>query len=88
MITTEEEAQTKRCQESYPAATASHNDIPTYTMAPINCIGSGCMAWRWVRENMYVPVLPSEPGGADFILHEQAGDYSTARGYCGKAGKP
>lgn len=94
MILTEQEAKTKRCQESYAAGAGAHADgkpilrpVPenmkdlydgadhTITnYAPVNCIGSGCMAWRW---------------------HEIGRDPQTGRvlvvgntGYCGKAGKP
>lgn len=38
MILTEEDAKTKRCQEGFG---------DRYQSSPINCIASGCMAWRW-----------------------------------------
>lgn len=100
MTLTEEEAKTKRCQESFPAADAlsPHGHIEavplvqqsvTYPFgqmgggyasvgtiyarhtAPTNCIGSACMAWRWVKivgDDGYTPV-------------------DTDKGYCGKAGR-
>ena len=38
MIVTEEEAKTKRCQETFNR---------TGSVREINCLASGCMAWRW-----------------------------------------
>jgi hypothetical protein len=83
MTVTEEEAKTKRCQESYPAAeglslggfienapvpmgaaSISSSCYARYT-APVNCIGSACMAWRWenkppnpLTDDMPVSSLP------------------------------
>lgn len=80
MIVTEEEAKTKRCQEGF----AIHGEVKdlkldfgtTSKLAPINCLGSVCMAWRWATE--WVDVSRPE-------LQERT---STTHGFCGKAGKP
>ena len=104
MILTEEEAKTKRCQESFPAAEGlsaggfteavplppnafSAGYVSSYAKqtAPLMCIGSACMAWRWVRETLYHPD-PLDP--THFTKLEWVGDYSTTHGYCGKAGRP
>jgi len=62
MIITEKEASTKRCQESFPAAllqTQAGSMIPFSSgassvfavhTAPTHCIGSACMAFRWVED--------------------------------------
>ncbi len=79
MTLTEEEAKkTKRCQESFgPPATPMQMSytvgvgIAAHT-APLMCLGSACMAWRWVQ------II----GGDGFTPMD------TDKGYCGKAGKP
>lgn len=95
MIVTEEDAKTKRCQESYAAAGGLSVDghieavpmppdaisfTPQLTFqrqnAPAYCIGSDCMAWRWVREREW---MPNREFG--HIAEEKIG-------FCGKAGKP
>jgi hypothetical protein len=57
MIVTEELAKTKRCQESYAATsvsptghmvTISANSTGLIATAPSMCIGSACMAWRFL----------------------------------------
>lgn len=102
MIVTEEEAKTKRCQESFAACTGvsvdgavyqsswSHPPPPlggagdgaTVFTAPMNCLGSACMAWRWTREASFERVGPLE------IRREGQGPYSATYGFCGKAGRP
>jgi hypothetical protein len=63
MLLTQEEARTKRCQESFgpPMATIQPASISPnsifyanalggvgpFVSSPTNCIASGCMAWRW-----------------------------------------
>lgn len=80
MIVTEEEAKTKRCQESYPACSQVSPEGHTFAVAmsggaysmqtaPSYCIGSACMAWRWFDNT-----------------DDQA--IKQPRGYCGKAGAP
>jgi hypothetical protein len=82
VLTTETEAKTKRCQEGFADVILSE-DKPTTDQrnwsAPLNCIGSACMAWRWGKIiNVYTPgATPQE-----FTLSQELG------GYCGKAGKP
>ena len=94
MILPEEDAKTKRCQESFPAATGlsvggaafptTWQPLPPncggagYAVhtAPLMCIGSACMAWRWHQE----------PPTISDNSHSMA--FSVARGFCGKAGKP
>lgn len=69
---TEEEAKTKWC----PHAIASHTN-PRQHNGEVwlhNCIGSACMAWRWVGG---FP-LPNDPPAISNRYH----------GYCGLAGKP
>lgn len=93
MIVTEEEAKTKRCQESFAACTGvsvdgavyqsswSHPPPPlggpgycaTVFTAPMNCLGSACMAWRW------------RLAGPDHNIDRGDGEKV---GYCGKAGRP
>ncbi len=62
----EDEAKTKACQE-------------TFAKSSYSCLGSGCMAWRWIVAN---PKVVEEARALGFeparLIH----------GYCGKAGKP
>ena len=79
MIVTEEEAKTKRCQESYGdgwttpdgrmATLAGSPNGQALVASPYFCIGSACMAWRWQDQ-----ASPPELRGPS--------------GYCGKAGRP
>ena len=83
MSVTEEEAKTKRCQEGFGPPLS---DLPmTFPMgggggwpahtSPVHCIGSACMAWRWLLFG-HVSDTPRTLGD------------DRSRGYCGKAGKP
>ena len=86
---TEEEAKTKRCQEGfgaplnhvpalYPTGERSAETDLAVHVAPVHCIGSACMAWRWNGDS------PEFFGsGPEDNLNSDA-----RRGYCGKAGKP
>lgn len=81
MTLTEEEAKTKRCQESFGDNNVSQyghmfagggamgGAFGVYT-SPSFCIASACMAWRWRQDD---------------ISGERP---STTHGYCGKAGNP
>jgi len=89
MILTEDEAKTKRCQESFgdtnltphghmvPAPNYSGVALTGSSMAlatsPSMCIASACMAWRW-HEYDLDPVDRRRLSGKT--------------GYCGKAGRP
>lgn len=83
MILTEEEAKTKRCQESFGDSNVSPyghmyaGAAPPYSpqvaavaisTSPSMCIGSACMAWRWKNDPL-----------ADYPID--------TKGYCGKAGR-
>jgi hypothetical protein len=79
MIVTEEEARTKRCQESFgPVHVTPSGEMismyvsaPTLTVqtSPTNCIASKCMAWCWLDRD--------EDFGAD--------SKHLRKGCCGKA---
>jgi hypothetical protein len=57
-----------------PTHYSSNIGVVTQGGAPLYCIGSACMAWRWML---------AHPHDTD---RTQGDDRS--RGYCGKAGKP
>lgn len=62
------------------AAPAMHDGIGSAIAcqtAPLNCIGSGCMAWRWHWQVM-----------ADGTHHHVLSAEDKRLGYCGNAGKP
>lgn len=46
----------------------------------VSCLGSGCMAWRWVET--HVPGPMKDDGAADLVPS------SNTHGYCGLAGDP
>lgn len=95
MILSEQDASTKRCQESfgdqnycpfglsYPSPASP---VPVYaaayvaqTTSPSQCIGSACMAWRWLGwrdQNGAVYANSTNRSGVEHV------------GYCGKAGTP
>lgn len=51
------------------------------TADPVSaCLGSGCMAWRWVETHVSGPM--KSDGGADLVPS------TDAYGYCGLAGNP
>ena len=74
---TEDEAKTKRCHQTlYGAQSIEDGSEGT---AGTNCIGSACMAWRWVNPPEY------HKKAAGWML----GDGGPApEGHCGLAGKP
>jgi hypothetical protein len=75
---TEEQAKTKWC----PFSRNFYNQGP-YNRTPWGidkasmCIGSECMAWRWVKD----PVTNL------FTYGKELPDYEGEHGYCGLAGK-
>lgn len=70
MIVTEEEAKTKRCQESFPSPMVSRTD--SKWASPSHCIGSACMAWSWWFGN-----------GSNLL--DRSRDDDNSKGFCGKA---
>lgn len=82
MLTTEEEAKTKQCQESImPTLIMLSQALPGngFGYGINHCIGSACMAWRWHWSI-------NEVDGT----HQHVTDAPDGKpfGYCGKAGKP
>jgi len=84
MTLTEDEAKTKRCQESfgdrnlgsgYIEARAVQMGTQAYATSPTVCLGSGCMAWRWATPQVVHKY--NQPTGEIIV-----------KGYCGKAGRP
>lgn len=73
---TEDEARTKKCCGPLILAAvgvlAKENIIPTSQM--LNCIGAGCMAWRWAHTSR-------EDGRRNEYTN------STTNGFCGLAGQ-
>lgn len=91
MLTTEDEAKTKRCHASFgdgfvgTGATSCVSVSNPYGSSasiayssPAMCIGAACMAWRWH--------WTIDCGGQ----HHHVNDVSTGKpfGYCGRAGRP
>jgi hypothetical protein len=88
MIVTEEEAKTKRCQESFgDGFVSSMQSAMAMPMAraayssPSHCIGAACMAWRWrgwrdKEARLFGDATEHGTGPTERV------------GYCGKAGKP
>lgn len=73
MIVTEEEAKTKRCQEGFGPSSDKMAEIDSGLWTqPSYCIGSACMAWRWLDQTVF------------WDEHRKP----DAPGYCGKAGRP
>ena len=64
---TEEEAKTKSCCGPMQAEYGKTHVV--------NCIGSACMAWRWVSVGMQYE-------------HAGYGGSERGKGFCGLAGKP
>lgn len=96
MTLTEEEAKTKRCQESFgdhsvspygysfsvPEPMHSVGVSMVATTSPSMCIGSGCMAWRWER------ILNPDLVEGNTVRADVATWIDSDKGYCGKAGNP
>jgi len=78
MLTTEDEAKTKLCQERFAAL----DYTKPVNRRHIECDGSDCMAWRWHAWTEYERV----PGDEKAFI--SGPHISTTRGYCGKAGRP
>lgn len=54
-----------------------------------NCIGEGCMAWRWAREKE--PLTTEQMRAARTavgVARALQPDREPRRGYCGRAGQP
>ena len=98
MIVTEQEAKTKRCQESFgdgnlgsgfaeprPAFSfggAGFVTTAAATTSPMYCIGSACMAWRW---HAWATYKHRDDDGRSFDMEVRL---SETHGFCGKAGIP
>jgi len=114
VIVTEEEAKTKWCPEARVFKSAG---VPLSRSAAVNrwsddaeqinktnCLGSGCMAWRWFREatsDEWEKVVPHPDDMKRYFLagyeedpnhrgamRKKISNAMPAFGYCGKAGKP
>ena len=92
MIVTEEVAKTKRCQESYAATsvsptghmvTISANSTGLIATAPSMCIGSACMAWRFLTR-----LDEMRLGQNEIAVYSKVDIETDVVGYCGKAGRP
>jgi hypothetical protein len=91
MKLTEQDASLKRCPAAFAAAHGVNfsgattyeciGDVPITGQfkdrvhAPLNCIGSQCMAWRWEQTD-------------DLFRKRDKDRGDPIKGYCGKAGKP
>lgn len=89
MITTEEEAKTKTCPQTFavPADRDPATGIGIAQGGPWNCIGSACMAWRWwdAAEHSRAYYIENTRNRAP---SELSGPIESRRGYCGLAGSP
>jgi len=74
---TEDEAKTKRCCGPEGCGFVG-NDKERY------CIGSQCMAWRWIKIDRDYKFGPADDEGKMKVLSSPITEY----GYCGLAGKP
>lgn len=100
---TEDEAKTKWC----PFARTSDDDGSTFNRRwdgkvseAAACLGSGCMAWRWLQKPMrqaswtpvegweHSPADPGDPEDRDYWLQPQEDAVRQRPGYCGLAGAP
>ena len=99
MNLTEEEAKTKRCQESFgdrnvttggyvisSHSSTIYSEVSSMAIAtsPMMCIASVCMAWRWGGWQA------DGDKGEKYIFSDpnNTGLPSVHVGYCGKAGRP
>lgn len=73
---TEEEAKEKICHKTL-AAMGGSDGVPSWT-SPQPCLGSACMAWRW----LYADEFGADANGLGDLRVKIDG------GYCGLAGKP
>lgn len=101
---TEDQAKTKWCplvrqsstfagEDGRPGFGFSYNRAATLGVGNCNCIGSDCMAWRWIIQP--VAGRPAEeriytmPGsGRQEIVKAPAVKAVAGDGYCGLAGTP
>jgi hypothetical protein len=87
---TEEEAKTKWCPFTRNGGEAGCNRV-----ASTECIGSACMAWRWIGDRSFIDAIKKHRADTGSSLVE-AKEYveshpelwATRNGYCGLAGKP
>lgn len=88
---TEQEAKAKWCPfaraqtEDTPTAPAVNRTLHGQIDIGCHCIGSACMAWRWMAAGEYAIELAATKGLAE---HFATRDGKQVGGYCGLAGKP
>jgi hypothetical protein len=98
VLLTEDEAKTKRCQESFGdtnvTPTGHMMNVPVFaspsagaagvalTTSPSMCIGSACMAWR------HWGIRTNNGDLRETVPHVRPSSFEEQIGYCGKAGRP
>lgn len=88
MIITEEEAKTKRCQETFgPPIQSVGSGFFTASPPISNCIGSACMAWRYYEAVPKIEIFVQGETDADYVARRDR-VMAVLTGYCGKAGRP
>lgn len=59
-------------------------EIVEFGKPDVTCVGSACMAWRWVKTDSDYKFGPADDEGKIKVLDSPITKY----GYCGLAGKP